>query len=50
MATHEKDHGAGEELERVARPAEVPHRGRRPEAHGVVPEGGAGGGVQDSDT
>ena len=32
----------------AAHEEDVPHRGHRPEAHGVVePEGGDGGGVQD---
>ena len=40
VAAHKEQQGAGEELERVARPIKVPHRGCRPEAHGIVePEG-----------
>ena len=48
VAAHEEQQGAGEELERIAHPIKILHRGCRPKAHGVVePKGRAGGGVQD---
>ena len=36
VAAHEEEQGASEELQCVPCSIEVPHRGRRPETHGVV--------------